>query len=163
MELAVALSFRFFLYVLFGLTLEVLFAMHGIEVMLGYKLKRRVPFRYLEGFTSAYMIPLHGLGLLFGFELMHELMRHWFIGLRFVAWAVMITSCEVLWGLALEKTIGFYPWDYYAQSKYRVFKNGYTLWTLIPMWGLAGLGLEVYSDLLIYLSPYAVDFFLNIK
>jgi len=66
---------------------------------------------------------------------------------------------EVAWGWILDKSIGFYPWDYYAQSKYKVFKRGYTLWTLVPQWGLAGLFLEVYSDLLRYLSPHVVAFF----
>lgn len=160
METAIGLAFRLGGYVLFGLTLEVLFSMHGIDLMLGYKVKRRVPFKYLEGFTSAYMIPLHGLGLLFGFEFLHAAIHDWFIGLRFVIWAGLITSCEVAWGVFLNKTLGFYSWDYYAESRFKVFKGGYTLWTLIPMWGVAGLLLEVYADLLIHLTPHAVQFFL---
>ncbi|MFH1808052.1 MAG: hypothetical protein ABIJ09_04865 [Pseudomonadota bacterium] len=161
MEHIAGLGFRCCMYVLFGLTLEVIFAMHGIERMLGYTLQRRVPFRYLEGFTTAYMIPLHGLGILFGFELVHALIRDWFIGLRFVVWAVLISACEALYGLLLDKLLGFYPWDYYAQSRFKVFERGYTLWTLIPMWGLAGLMLEVFSDLMIHLTPKAVAFLLG--
>lgn len=157
----VGLAFRSVGYVLFGLTLEVIFAMRGIDLALGYPVPRRVPLRYLEGFVSAYMIPLHGLGLLLGYEPLHALIRDWFVGARFVVWALFISSGEVLWGLALDKLLGFYTWDYYAGSRFRLFRRGYTLWTLVPLWGVAGLLLEVYSDLLLALTPHAVAFFLQ--
>ncbi|MBN1945137.1 MAG: hypothetical protein JW797_05640 [Bradymonadales bacterium] len=159
MDVVIAYSFRFVLYTLFGLSLEVIFSVTGIERALGYRLQRRVPRKYLEGFVSLYMIPLHGLGLLFGFEPFHALIRDWFVGFRFLAWAVIISLFEVAWGFLCDKVLGFYSWDYYAQSRYRVFRRGYTLWTLVPLWGLAGLLLEVYSDLLIHLSPHVVSFF----
>ena len=159
MEFAIAYGFRFVMYTFFGLTLETVFAVDGIERALGYKLTRRVPAKYLEGFVSLYMIPLHGLGLLFLFEPIHALIAGWFWGLRYCVYALLISSAEVLWGVLLHKVIGFYTWDYYAKSRYKVFKNGYTLWTLIPLWGLVGMILEVYSDLMIYLSQYVVIFF----
>jgi hypothetical protein len=160
MDTLIGMAFRCTGYVLFGLSLEVIFSMRGIDLALGFPVPRRVPARYLEGFVSAYMIPLHGLGLLLAFEPTHALIRDWFIGLRFAVWALFITSGEVLWGIVLKKVLGFYTWDYYAQSRFRVFGGGYTLWTLIPMWGLAGLLLEVFSDLLLHLTPQATAFFL---
>ena len=160
METFVEHAFRFIMYVAFGLSMETLFSMQGIDWVLGCRVKRRVPRKYLEGFVSAYMVPLHGLGILFGFEAWRVLVADLHIGLRFAAYALFITGAEGLWGFVCDKTLGFYSWDYYADSKYKVFKRGYTLWTLVPLWGLAGLVLEVYTDLMIYLSPYVSKFFL---
>jgi len=153
-------AFRFLMYTMMGLFLETLSAAHSVDLILGYKLDRRVPIKYLEGFVSLYMIPLHGLGMLFGFEALRDLTGDWFIGFRYLMWCVGISFFEVAWGWFLEKTVGFYPWDYYAKSRFTVFKKGYTLWTLVPIWGIVGLVLEVYSDLLRFLSPRVADFFL---
>ena len=152
--------FRFLMYTAFGLTMETLFAVDGIERCLGCKVHRRVPKKYLEGFVSLYMIPLHGLGLLFGFEFLHGVIRGAAWPLRYLAYCVLITTCEAAWGFFLDKTVGFYSWDYNADSRFKVFKRGYTLWTLVPLWGLIGLVLEVYTDLMIWLSPSVVAFFL---
>lgn len=160
-ETFVAGTFRFLLYVLMGFFLEVVGAVDGIERLMGCSIRRRVPKKYLEGFVSLYMAPLHGFGMLCAFEPVHDLIRSWFIGVRFIAWAVLFAACEAVWGFILDKVLGFYTWDYYEQSRYRVFRRGYTLWTLLPVWGLVGLWLEIYSDLLRYLSPYTVAFFLG--
>lgn len=161
METALGLGFRFVAYVLFGLTMETLFAIDGIERALGCPVHRRVPKKYLEGFVSAYMIPLHGLGLLFGFEPMAALVSSWPWPLRFGVYAAGISAAEAAWGFVLDRTLGFYTWDYYADSRFRVFKRGYTLWTLVPLWGMTGLVLEGYSGLLIHLTPQAVAYFLG--
>jgi hypothetical protein len=71
----------------------------------------------------------------------------------------MIAATESAWGFIYDMILGFYSWDYYAESSYRVFSRGYTLWTLVPFWGVAGLVMEVYSDLMIHLSPAVVAFF----
>lgn len=105
------------------------------------------------------MIPLHGLGVLFSFEPASLAMAGWSWPFRFVAYALMITLGEVLWGWVLDKSLGFYTWDYYAESRYRVFKRGYTLWTLVPLRGVAGMVLEQYVRLMVSLSPHAVAFF----
>lgn len=156
-------SFRFILYVFFGLSLEVIFAVTGIENCLGKKanLNRRVPKKYLEGFVSLYMIPLHGFGLLFGFEGLYPVIISLPMPVRFLIWSIGITLMEVGWGIILYKVLGFYTWDYYKDSKFKVFKNGYTLYTLIPFWGIAGIILEQYSSLLIYLSPFVSEYFLK--
>ncbi len=160
-ESLVGAGFRFLLYVMFGLCMEVLFAVQGIDVVLGFRVKRRVPRKYLEGFVSLTMVPLHGFGLLFLFEPGAAAIANWHFGLRFAAYAVGITAMEAAYGWLCHKVIGFYSWDYYADSKYRIFKRGYTLWTLVPMWGVAGMVLEVYAGLVQFLSPYAVRYFLG--
>jgi hypothetical protein len=156
---AIPYVFRFLMYIAFGLTMETLFAADGIERLVGSPIRRRVPRKYLEGFVSLYMIPLHGLGILFGFEPMHDLLRGLAWPIRYAAYCVVITFAEVAWGFILDKVLGFYPWDYYADSRFRMFRRGYTMWTLVPMWGIIGLLLEVYSDLMISLSPSVVVFF----
>ena len=158
MEEIIGCLFRFVFYVFFGISLEVIFAVHGIEQVMGCKIPRRVPKKYLEGFISVYMFPLHGLGLLFAFEPVYSLIADWFVIFRFLFWALSITCAEIIWGIICQKVLGFYSWDYYALSKYRIFKKGYSLWTLVPLWGVAGLVLEFYSSLLIYLSPHVAIF-----
>lgn len=159
METAIPLVFRFIAYTMFGLVMETICAMDMIERLLGCKVPRRVPKKYLEGFVSAYMIPLHGLGLLFLMEPMIDFTAAWPWPFRASIYAVGITFGEVAWGWVLDKTIGFYPWDYYAMSRWRIFRRGYSLWTLVPMWGLAGLIIEQYSGLVRYLSPFVSAFY----
>jgi hypothetical protein len=154
-----AFLFRSFGYVMFGFFLEVFYAVTGIEKSVGAPIPRRVPKKYLEGFVSLYMIPIHGLGMYFGFEAVQALIGDWNIVFRFIIWAITITLMEALGGFLYQKTIGFYSWDYYRLSPYKVFKDGYTLWTLLPQWGLAGLLMEQYSLLLQYLTPYALAYF----
>lgn len=158
----VELAFRLVLYVLAGLTMELLFSVHGIELCLGLKdpLRRRVPRRYLEGFVSVYMIPLHGFAMLLLFEPIFAAIHHLHWSLRFATWALLITAMEAAWGWALHRAVGFYPWDYYRESRFRVFRHGYTLWTLVPLWGVAGLILERYSALLQHLAPAAAAYLL---
>jgi len=122
------------------------------------KIPRRVPRKYLEGFVSLYMIPLHGLGVLLVLEPLILLVAplHW--SLRYVIYSLFITFAEVAWGWLLDRALGFYPWDYYALSRFRMFKRGYTLWTLLPLWGLAGMMLEAYAGLLLHLSPHVAAY-----
>jgi len=152
-------SFRFLLYVCFGFSMEVFYAVTGIERAVSRPIPTRVPRKYLEGFVSLYMIPIHGFGMLFGFEGIFNLIRNWHIAFRFLAWALLFTLVEALAGFIYDKLLGFYPWDYYELSPYKIFNRGYTLWTQLPQWGLVGLMLEVFSDLLVYLSPHVGSFF----
>jgi uncharacterized membrane protein len=150
--------FRFVMYVTFGFTLEIVFSVIGIERALGYTLNHRVPKKYLEGFVSLYMIPVHGFGMLFAFEYVTHAMAELHVLVRYLVYCVLISGAEVIAGFIYDKIFGFYSWDYYAESKYRVFKRGYTLWTLVPQWGIAGLILEAYSGLLVHISPAAAGF-----
>lgn len=153
--------FRFVLYVALGFTLEIIFSVTGIERALGFKLHPREPKKYLEGFVSLYMIPIHGFGMLFAFEYVAEYIASFHILVRYLIYCIMISGTEVVTGFIYDRLLGFYCWDYYAKSKYKVFKRGYTLWTLIPQWGLAGLIFEFYSKLLIAISPNAAKFIAN--
>ncbi len=161
METLVEHGFRFLVYAMTGMVLETVFAVDGIERAMGTALRRRVPKKYLEGFVSLYMIPLHGLGMLYAFEWGRALTAEWGWPLRYLWWSVMLTFAEVAWGFFLDKVVGFYSWDYYADSKYRIFKRGYSMWTLVPLWGLAGLVLERWSDLLVHLSPFVSAYILG--
>jgi len=157
-DLLLEWCFRFTFYVCFGFTLEIVYAVIGIERSVGAPIPRRVPKKYLEGFVSLYMIPIHGFGMLFGFEATAQLMADWAWPLRYLVWAVSITGMEAIGGFIYHKLTGFYSWDYYRLSPYKIFKEGYTTWTLLPQWGLAGMMMEVYSGLLIKLSPTAVQY-----
>jgi len=150
--------FRFMAYTAFGLVMETIFAVDGIERACACPIPRRVPRKYLEGFVSLYMIPLHGLGVLLAFEPVVDAVASWAWPFRFAVYAVGITAAEAAWGFLLDRTLGFYPWDYYALSRFKVFRRGYTLWTLVPLWGIAGLVLERYIALVRYLAPHAVAF-----
>lgn len=154
-ELIVRLPF----YVMAGFTLEIIFSVTGIELCVGEKLKKQTPHHFLEGFVSLYMIPIHGLGMFFGFEWMSSLISEYHFLLRYLVWCLLFTGAEALTGFLYEKTLGFYPWEYYKKSRFKVFQGGYTLWTLIPLWGIAGMMLEQYSRLLIHLTPTIFQFF----
>ena len=144
--------FEIIAYVFFGLSMEIIFSVTGIERTLGYKLKKQTPHKYLEGFVSLYMIPIHGLGMYFGFKYVffqvHDLHILW----RYLIWSFSFTFFEIAGGFLYHKLIGFYPWDYYKESKWKIFKEGYSLWTLIPQWGIAGLILEKYVLLITFLG-----------
>ncbi len=103
------------------------------------------------------MIPLHGLGMLFAFEALASFIAGYNIVFRYLIWAISFTCAEIFWGFVLDKTLGFFPWDYYKLSKYKFPKQGYSSYTLIPQWGIAGLMLEFYSNLMIKLSPYVKE------
>ena len=60
---------------------------------------------------------------------------------------------EALMGFLMDKVLGFYPWDYYADSRFKIFRRGYSLWTLIPLWGMYGLLLEVFVRVLTAYPP----------
>ncbi|MBI2520618.1 MAG: hypothetical protein HYV97_09375 [Bdellovibrio sp.] len=161
MESWIESIFRFTMYVFCGFSMEIIFAVKGIELCVGVPIPRRVPGKYLEGFVSLYMIPIHGFGMLFGFEALHFLIQNWAWPFRYLIWAVTITSAEALGGYIYLKLTGFYSWDYYRLSPYKIFRSGLTLWPLLPLWGVVGLGLEVYSTLLRHLSPHVSQFFLQ--
>lgn len=150
--------FRFFIYVVIGLSLEMIFSVLGIEFALGTEVKRRVPKKYLEGFVSLYMIPIHGLGVLFLFEPVYLAISGWHIILRYLIWGCSFVLAEAISGFVLDKICGFYPWDYYESSKYKVAKRGYSTWSLLPLWGIYGLFLEVVVRILVGVSPYISSF-----
>jgi hypothetical protein len=158
---ALQLCFRFVAYVMFGFSMEIVFAVTGIERMVGAKIERRVPKKYLEGWVSLWMAPLHGFAVLFGFELMHGWIAGWHWSLRYLVWCLIFTGMEIAYGWLQDKVLGFHTWDYYAKSRWRIHPRGYSLWTLVPAWGLAGLLLEVYSGLMRHLSPHVAAYFLG--
>ena len=149
--------YRFIFYAMAGLCLEMIFSAQGIDEVMGYDVKRRKPKKYLEGFVSIFMLPVHGLLYLFLFEPIFSMISNVSIFERFWTWAILITACEWLSGWFFEMVLGFFPWDYYKKSKFRITDKGYSLWTLAPLWGAYGLFLELYSTFLIKNTPGAVE------
>lgn len=148
--------FRVVCYVAFGVILEWFFVILS-KVIDG---KIRGNDIYLEGHTYLWMAPVYGVLLLFIFEPVFGLISGWNIIFRYIVWAISFTFFEGFAGFMYEKLIGFCPWDY-SQSKWKIFKNGYTKYSLIPLWGLAGLLIEMYSKLIIYLSPMVSQYIVN--
>lgn len=160
-EVVITFLFKSVFYVFFGCTMEVVFSVMGIEKVMAREIPRRVPPKYREGFISLYMFPLYALALPLGFENTFEVIQGWFFGFRFLFWAISITAFEALYGLFEMKVLGFYTWDYYKLSRFKIFDEGYTLWTLIPCWGFAGMLLEQYSILLNKFAPVVVMHYLH--
>ena len=145
---------KFAMYCCIGMTLEVVFSACLLNVVMGKKIKRRAPMKYLEGFVSLFMIPIHGFGMLFVFEPAYRLIAGipWIA--RYLIWGALFGFAEALAGFLMDKILGFYPWDYYAESRFKVMKRGYCLWTLLPFWGLYGLLCEVVVRTINNVSPY---------
>lgn len=158
MDLILGSFFRFFFYVCVGLTLEIIYSVTSIDLACGFSLPRRLPKKYLEGFVSLYMIPIHGFGMLFLFEPAYQLIKNWPFWGRYFFYALTITLMEAISGWIYLKILGLYSWDYYKDSKYKIFKDGLTLWTLLPQWGIAGFLMEFNCRLLNHLTPSAIEF-----
>lgn len=142
-EIANEYLFRIFHYATFGFSLEVVFV--AITNVVDGNITKED--RRLKGSTYLWMLPIYGLMLPFIFEPVYGIIADWYVPFRFISWAVLITAAEGLSGWAYDKVLGFCPWDY-SQSRWKIFDRGYAKWTLVPAWGLAGLVLEKYSDLL---------------
>ena len=147
------LVFRFLMYVFIGLSLEMIFSVTGLDLALGKEADRRRPKKYLEGFVSIYMIPVHGFGVLLLYENIYFTVRDFHIIFRYLLWAVSFAAAEAAAGFLYDRLLGFCPWDYYEISRYKIFRRGYTLWTLMPLWGLYGLVLEIFVQIFVYISP----------
>ncbi|TNF28678.1 MAG: hypothetical protein EP319_08560 [Deltaproteobacteria bacterium] len=158
-EMLIIFVFKAIFYVFFGCTMEVTFSVFGIERVMQAEVPKRVPPKYKEGFISLYMFPLYALMLPLGFESSYALISEWHWVFRFMFWAISITAFEAIYGWFELKVLGFYTWDYYKLSRFKVFKEGLTLWTLIPCWGIAGMLLEQYAQLLSKFAPIVVSHF----
>ena len=152
----IACSFRFIAYFFFGFALEIFFV--AVSKITDGKIAGRD--KYLEGKTYLWMIPIYGILLLGVFEPLFHLVHEWPWYCRFLLWAVSFTFFEGLTGWLYDKILGFCPWDY-SKDKWKVFERGYTKWSLLPMWGIAGLVIEHYSALMVYLSPHVITFILQ--
>jgi uncharacterized membrane protein len=80
--------------------------------------------------------------------------------LRYAVWCITISGFEALSGFIYDKYMNIKPWDYTGQ--FGSILNGYTKWTLIPLWGIAGLIIEQYVKLINFLTPSAIEYFRNL-
>jgi len=146
--------FKFYAYVFFGLIMEVKFT--AISNIIDGKITEED--KKMKGYVPLWMIPVYGLLLTFVFEpvyfyLIYDLN---FI-LRYIIWCITISGFEALSGFLYDKYMNLRPWDY--RGTYGSILNGYTKWTLIPLWGIAGLFIEQYVKLINFLTPSAIEYF----
>jgi hypothetical protein len=154
--------FRFWAYVFFGLIMEVIVVASGDFSKVAHDIikhgKIEKEDERFEGKTYLWMIPIYGILILFLFEPLYKLINDWNIIFRYLVWSIGFTFFEGLSGWIYNKLIGFCPWDY-SGSKWKVFKNGYTKWSLLPVWGIAGIIIEFYSLFIQSISNCAVAAF----
>ena len=153
-------AFRMTAYVAFGLIMEIGFT--AISALVDGKVTDED--KRLRGVVSLYMIPVYGILLLAMFEPVYFVMLRidtpWFI--RAVLWALLITGTEALCGWLYARFLKVKPWDY-SQCKDRIFPGGYARWAYVPLWGIAGLFLEVYVTFVVNLSTYVPSVIRNFE
>lgn len=153
MEYFICLLFRATAYTFFGLCMEIMFTALSSVI----DKNKTIEEKNLIGHVSLYMIPVYGIFIAGLFEPVHSLMLYigcaWYV--RYVIYAILISAIEALCGWFYDKFLHRRPWDY-STCKDKIFKNGYTRWSYVPLWGIAGLIIEVYSIYLLNLgtSPY---------
>ena len=161
-----AIIFRTLAYIFFGLVLEITFTAISNRIMPesnpadGVNLGKT---KLMRGDVSLFMIPIYA-SIVWMYEPIFSLMYSFniFIVIRFLIWAVLISGIEALTGFIYDKTLKIRPWDY-SLCKDKVFKNGYTRWTYVPMWGVAGIVIELYVQVLRGLSPHVQQVIDSIK
>ena len=141
--------FRFMLYGLMGLTIEV------VWTALYDKIIKRVRGWDLQGTTYIWMLPIYGLTV-FLYEPIHNLIRDmdWFY--RGLIYTVGIFAVEYVIGYCLKNLNGC-PWDYSLKTKYHL--NGLIRLDYAPAWFVMGLALEPVHDLLITITPLVYSVF----
>lgn len=154
--------FRFWAYVFFGLVMEVIVVAAGdFSKVLHDIIKHGEVYEKdekFEGKTYLWMIPIYGILILFLFEPVYKWIMDWPIYFRYITWAICFTLFEGLTGWVYDKLIGFCPWDY-SGSRWKVCERGYTKYSLIPAWGVAGIIIEFYVLFIKHISKCAPDSF----
>ncbi len=153
MEIIIGWIFRFWAYVFFGFAMEI--KVTALSKVTDGDITEED--KNLHGYISLWMIPVYGILLLFIFEFVHGYIETWNFVFRYIVWCLSFTAFEALAGWFYDKVLHVRPWDY--RKDWGSIFNGYTKLTYIPLWGIAGLIIEQYSRLLIFLTPYACDYF----
>ena len=158
-----AIIFRTLAYVFFGLVLEIIFTAISNRINPvtnsadGVDLGKT---KLMRGDVSLFMIPIYASIVWLYEPIFNSLYYvHTWLIIRFIIWSILISSIEAFTGFIYDKVFKIRPWDY-SLCKDKVFKNGYTRWSYVPMWGIAGIVLELYVQILRSLSPqiqYAID------
>ncbi len=101
--------------------------------------------RRFRGRTSPWMFPVYGLAQPL-FEPAHDALRGRAPApIRALIYAAGFTAVEHASGVAFRTVLGGAPWDY---SHARANLHGLVRADYLPLWGLAGLGLERVHDAL---------------
>lgn len=128
---------RFALYGALGLATEVAFA--------GAKDLTRTGGWRFRGYTSPWMFPVYGLAQPL-FEPVHDLMRGRVPApVRALVYAAGFTAVEYASGRVFRAALGEAPWDY---SHARWNLHGLVRADYVPLWAIAGIGLERVHDAL---------------
>jgi len=128
---------RFAVYGSLGLATEVVFT--GLKDLI------RTGGRSLRGHTSPWMFPVYGLAQPL-FEPVHAALRGRAPApVRALVYAAGFTAVEYASGRVLRLALGEAPWDY---SHARWNLHGLVRAEYVPLWALAGLGLERVHDAL---------------
>jgi uncharacterized membrane protein len=129
---------RFAVYGALGLVTEIVFT--------GIKEALLTGGRRVRGKTSPWMFPVYGLAQPL-FEPVHDVVRERLPApLRAGVYAAGFTAVEYASGYVFRRALGQAPWDY---SHARWNLHGLVRADYLPLWGLAGLGLERVHDALV--------------
>jgi hypothetical protein len=142
--------FRVAAYIAFGLVMEIIFTAAS-QIVDG---KITDIDKQMMGTVSLWMIPIYASIVLL-YEPIFYVMTYFdvWLPIRFIVWAVLISGVEACTGYAYDKFLNLRPWDY-SMCWDKVFRNGYTRYFFVPLWGIVGLILELYTQILHSLSPY---------
>jgi len=141
--------FRFVIYGLLGLALEVLWT------SISAKLFRKEESWSLKGTTYVWMFPIYG-SVVFLYEpimsLLTRLNLEWYY--RGLIYTVGIFIIEYLTGYLLKRLFGKCPWDY-TGARFQL--HGFIRFDYAPLWFGLGLLLEPISGYLTKISlPYQI-------
>ena len=130
---------RALFYLMVGVTGEIFYT--SIKALI---LKRDLR---LQGYTQLWVMPMYALGGVFIFEKIHIDMAGWFVGIRFLIYALVIFTLEFIVGFLAEKIIGECPWKYEGRWNIGTYIN----LPHLPFWGAAGLIFELVHNYLLTL------------
>ena len=141
--------FRFFVYGLLGLSIEIVWTAFYDKAFMSKKGWD------LLGVTSMWMFPIYGITV-FLFEPIHNIIRNFSWYYRGLIYMVGIISVEFLIGYILKK-INICPWDYSNVTSLNfqgLIRIDYGI-----LWFVVGLLAEPIHDLLIKITPLIYSVF----
>jgi hypothetical protein len=168
METFIVYLTRACVFIAFGLCMEIIFTALSYAID-GTKTSKDEAFfgehdDNLIGTVSLYMIPVYGIMISVFFPLtlkgMLLISLPWFG--RYFVYAILISAIEAFFGWFYDKVFHVMPWDY-SECKDKVFKRGYTRWFYVPLWGFAGLIIELLYVFLYNMGSAPFDAFVKTK
>lgn len=103
--------------------------------------------RLLRGYVPLWMLFVYVPALPFLFIPVFSMIQDLNIILQYIVWSITFTMIEYDSGWMFKKVIGYVPWDY-SGNKWKLHRDGLSKYTLLPVWGLAGLAIGFYANYL---------------